>query len=95
MRQTDQVRFQYDRKFTQRLTFVGIARYESQDAPSGLNNDDEDTARLDLSLRWLFTPTWFVRGGYAYIWQKEGSQDGAYNNRFYLGVAYKGLGRKR
>jgi len=95
MRQMDEVRFQYDRDFTRRLSFLGSARYESQRQLTGQIGEDRDTARLDVGLKWLVAPTWFVQGGYAYIWQKEGNQGNADNNRFYLGAGYKGLGRQR
>ena len=95
MRQIGQVRFQYDRKFTERLDFQGVARYESQEQLSGSNRFNKDTGRLDTSLRWRLSPTWYLQGGYVYVWQKEGTEGDADNNKIYLSVGYKGLRRKR
>jgi hypothetical protein len=89
-------RFQYDRDLTQRLTFRSAARYESQkQLQAGSGGDTEDTARLDLSLRWMLSRKWFVQGGYSYIWQQEAGRDDAYNNRFFLSGGYRGLARER
>ncbi len=96
VRQIDQLRFQYDRDLTQRLTFRSAARYESQkQLQAGSGGDTEDTARLDLSLRWMLSRKWFVQGGYSYIWQQEPDQGDAYNNRFFLSGGYRGLARER
>jgi hypothetical protein len=95
MRQIDQLRFQYDRQLTQRLSVRGMARYENQEQLDKGAGGGRDTGRLDASLKWDLSRTWFVQGGYAYIWQKEADEDDGYNNRFYVGIAYKGLGRER
>jgi hypothetical protein len=94
--QLDQLRIQYDRRFSERLSLRGVARYESE---SEINDfagaQSVDTARADLSLRWLFTPTWNVQGGYSYIGRDEEIDGNASNNRFFISVGYKGLGRQR
>jgi hypothetical protein len=91
----DQLRLQYDREFSERLTLRAVARYESE---SDINDDGSqsiDTARADLSLRWRFTQMWDVQGGYSYIGRDEGIDGDASNNRFFVSVGYEGLGRQR
>lgn len=95
--ESDQFRVQYDRDLTQRLAFTGAGRFESRRSlAEGGSDNDRDYARADLSLEWMITPTWYVGGGYSYIWQDRESDDGdAYNNRVFLSFGYKGLGRQR
>ena len=70
--QLDQLRLQYDRRFSERLSLRGVARYESEsDINDSFGSRSIDTARADISLRWLFTPTWNVQGGYSYVWRDE------------------------
>ena len=92
----DQLRLQYDRELSERLTLRAVARYESE---SDINDDQGsqsiDTARADLSLRWRFTQAWDVQGGYSYIGRDEGIEGDASNNRFFVSVGYEGLGRQR
>ncbi len=93
--ESSQFRAQYRRDLTQRVRFNGTARY-LRDRAIGTTDDDNDRdyARLELSLRYQMAPTWFVSGGYAYIWQEYVSDtDDAMNNQFFLGVSYLGLGR--
>lgn len=95
--ESDQLRIQYDRDLTQRLKFRGAGRYEARTALTDRgSNDDRDYARADLSLQWAVTPTWYVRGGYSYIWQdRESATDSATNNKFFISTGYRGLGRQR
>ena len=89
----DQLRLQYDRDLSQRLSLQGAVRYEMRDEidPTVLS-DDRDYFRADLSLRWLMAQTWFVRGGYSYIWQdRERQPSDAYNNQLFIAIGYKGL----
>jgi hypothetical protein len=95
--ESDQIRVQHERDFTQRLKFIGAGRYEARSAitTAGASNN-RDYARADLTLRYMFSPSWFVDGGYSYIWQeREDAIDAADNNRFFLGVGFKGLDRQR
>ena len=95
--EVNQLRLQYDRDLSERLSFLGAGRYEQRNS-LGTNGqgDDRDFARVDLSLKWFFKPTWFVQGGYSYIWEDRESASGdADNNKLFLSVAYKGLPRQR
>lgn len=91
----DTIRLQYDRSLSERLEFRGVARFESR---SGLgtiaSSSERDYARVDSWLRWFVTPTWFVGGGYTYIWQdRESAPSSADNNRFFVNFGYRGLAR--
>ena len=89
----DQLRAQYNRDFSERLSLQGALRYETRedDDPTVLS-DDRDYFRADLSMKWLMAPTWFVRGGYSYIWQdRANAPSDAYNNQIFIAIGYKGL----
>ena len=95
--ESDQFRLQYDRDFSERLSFRGAARYEMRNAitESG-GGDDRDYARLDLSLNWFMSETWYLRGGYSYIWQDREQDNGdADNNKLFVSVGYQGIRRQR
>jgi hypothetical protein len=95
--ESDQIRLQYNRDLSQRLSFTGAGRYETRSALNTAGQgDDRDYARADLSLRWMLSPTWYLQGGYSYIWQeREADGDDASNNRFFVGFGYQGLERQR
>jgi hypothetical protein len=89
--ESDQVRVQYDRDFSAKLSFRGAARYlqESGIGDALDQSSDRDYARLDLSVRYRFTPTWYLTAGYRYIWQdRERAVGDADNNSFMLGFGY-------
>jgi len=92
----DQLRLQYDRSFSERLTLRGVARYESEsDIDDEQRSERIDTARADLSLKWFLRPTWYIQGGYSYIWRDEDVDGDASNNRFFVSFGYQGLRRQR
>ncbi len=42
------------------------------------------------------TQTWYLGGGYAYIWQdREADPSDAANNKFFINFGYQGLNRKQ
>ena len=92
----DQFRIQYDRLLSQRLSFRGAARYDSRSALSDIDDgNDRDYARLDLSLKWMITQTWYVGGGYSYMWEdRELVAGDAANNRFFVNFGYQGLSKR-
>lgn len=95
--ESDQLRVQYDRDLSDRLTFTGAARYEARTMiSSNRGGDDRDYARADVRLEWLLAPTWYINGGYSYIWQDRESDGGsADNNRLFVGFGYRGLKPQR
>lgn len=90
---TDQLRVQYIHDFTERLEGSVAARGIRTRAQ--FDNDrgnDRDYARADLSLRWAATRTWFIEGGYEYIWQEYlADPAGAENHMVFIKVGYEGL----
>ena len=89
----DQLRLQYNRDLSQRLEFSGAARYETRtDIEQTIFSDDRDYARGDLSLTWMMTQTWYLTGGYSYIWEeRERAISDASNNKVFIGIGYRGL----
>jgi hypothetical protein len=92
----DQLQFQYERHFTQRLSLTTAAIYLRNraltDAASG---NGRNYLRSVVEMKWMVARTWFVQGGYQYTWQKyQLEPDGAANNRFYLRFGYQGLDRQ-
>lgn len=94
--QFDQIRLQYDRDLSQRLAFRGAARYDTLSGFEGTDGgQDRDYARVDLALKWFMSPTWYVGGGYSYIWQdRETAPSDADNNKFFVEFGYRGLSRQ-
>lgn len=89
---SDQFRIQYDRLLSQRLSFSGAARYDSRSSLSVIHSgSDRDYARLDLSLKWLMTRSWYIGGGYSYIWEdREQATSDAANNKLFINFGYQG-----
>jgi hypothetical protein len=95
--ESDLLRLQYNRSFSERLSFLGAARYEMRNALTETGGgDDRDYARVDLSLNYYFTQTWYVQGGYSYTWlDRQTTAGDADNNRLFVSVGYQGLRRQR
>lgn len=92
----EQVQFQYDRKFTRRLTFTGAAIWvRNHGLTSNANGNDRTYWRPAVDLKWMMTRTFFLQGGYEYVWQKyQLDTFSAENNRIYIRFGYQGLGRQ-
>ena len=96
--ESDQLRLQYNRSFSERVSFLGAARYEIRSAITDIGGgDDRDYARVDLSAQLVRAPRrGTCRGGYSYIWLDEETADGdADNNMLFISVGYQGLRRQR
>lgn len=91
--QLDQIRLQYERQLSQRLTFRGVGRVESRTGFGGTEGGiNRDYARADLSLKWFVTQTWYVGGGYSYMWEdRETSAESGDNNKLFINFGYQGL----
>jgi hypothetical protein len=89
----DQAQLQYSRNFSRRLAFTGAAIVlRNRGLTSNVSGDDRTYLRTVVEMKWMMTRTWFVQGGYQYIWQKyEVDPDGASNNRIYIRFGYQGL----
>jgi hypothetical protein len=92
----DQIQFQYTRNFRERLAFTG-ATIAMRDAglTQNVSGDNRTYVRTVIDLKWMITPTWYVQGGYQYMWQKyETDPDSASNNRIYIKFGYQGRDRQ-
>ncbi len=90
----DQAQLQYSRNFSRRLQFIGAAiALRNRGLTPNVSGDDRTYVRTVVEMKWMMTRTWFVQGGYQYIWQKyQLDPDGASNNRIYIRFGYQGLG---
>jgi len=94
--ESDQIRLQYDRDLSERLSFRGVARYESRSALGATGGgQNRDYARMDVSLKWFASPKWYVGGGYSYIWEDRAkAPDYASNSKLFVNFGYQGLSRQ-
>ncbi len=93
---TDQVQFQYERDLTQRLHFIGAARYFRDGTLTGFRgNDTRNYLNTGLTARWMMTRTLFVSGAYNFTWQKYAvDPTGANGSRVALSIGYMGQQRQ-
>jgi hypothetical protein len=93
----DQIRAQYERKLTFRLTgIVAAIGVRNRGLSANVVNDDRSYAQTDFEMKWMISPTWFIDGGYQYMWEKYAYYtSGAANNEVYVKLTYKGLGPQR
>jgi hypothetical protein len=96
-RSTDEIRVQYDWRYSQRLSFRTAIRAFQREAQGDLSGGrDRDHARAELGLTWMATPTVFVGGGYRFTWQEREEQDtSADNHTVYVSFGYRGLTPRR
>ncbi|MEA3175039.1 MAG: hypothetical protein QOF42_2450 [Gammaproteobacteria bacterium] len=92
----NQAQVEYDRKLTQRLSFIGAVIYQQDRAlTANVAGDGRNYLRTLLDIKWMMTRTFYIQGGYSYTWQQyQLDPDGAANNRFYLRFGYQGMGRQ-
>jgi hypothetical protein len=91
--EADEIRLQYNRPFSARLQLLTAARYSRDQRVDGLGlGDDVKRTRFDSTLRWLWTPSWYLSGGYRYALQDAASERGsADDHSLFLSVGYNGL----
>lgn len=92
----NQLQFQYDQQFTQRFSLTTAAiLLRTRALTAAASGNGRDYLRSVVEAKWMVTRTWFIQGGYQYLWQKyQLSPDGAANNRLYLRFGYQGLERQ-
>ena len=92
----EQAQLQYIRGLSERLTFTGSTFIlKDHGLTSNVSGDDRTYFRVGVELKWMFTPTLFVQGGYQYMTEKyQVDPDGAANNRVYLTFGYQGQNRQ-
>jgi hypothetical protein len=92
----DQAQGQYIREVTERLTFTAAMIWiKSSQIPSDTYGLDRTYSQTALDFKWMIRPTWFVQGGYQYLWQKYVDNPEASNNRIFIRVGYQGLPPQR
>jgi hypothetical protein len=93
---TDQIRGQYDRDFSERLSFTGAVRYFRQRTILGSAGDDtRKYGTATVRMQYMMTQTFFVAGSYTYVWQKYTGADAAYSNNVLVSFGYRGIQRQR
>jgi hypothetical protein len=97
MYDVDTLQFQYDRKLSARLSFMGaLLGLRANALTANIAGNDHKYAETIVEMKWLMSPTWYVQGGYQYAWQKyQSNLTSAVNNRIYIEFGYKGLGQQR
>jgi hypothetical protein len=93
----DQVRSEYDRDLSDRLTFTGaVIALRNRGLTANVKSADRTYVQTVVELQWMMAPTWFVQGGYQYMWQRyRFDPTAAANNRIYIRVGYQGRGPQR
>ena len=93
----DQVRSEYDRNLSERLSFTGaVIALRNRGLTANVIGADRTYVQTVVELEWMMAPTWFLQGGYQYMWQKyQFDPTGAANNRIYIKVGYQGRGPQR
>lgn len=92
----EQAQLQYTRSLTERLAVTGaMFILKNHGLTSNVSGDDRTYLRTAVEAKWMFTPTFFVQGGYQYMWEKyQVDPDGAANNRFYVTFGYQARNRQ-
>jgi hypothetical protein len=88
----EQLQLQYLRNVTQRLSVTGaVIALKNAGITSNVNGNARTFVRTVVEGKWMFTPTFYVQGGYQYMHQKyEAETDSAANNRIYIRFGYQG-----
>ena len=94
---TDQIRAQYTRNITQRLSFIGALRYFKDGTITGVSaTNARYYLTSNINVQYMLTPTFFVQGTYSYVWQKyQVDPSGANANVVGITFGYRGLQRQR
>jgi hypothetical protein len=91
----DQIRVQYVRPLSARLSFSGAVRVTNTDVIGNAlaaEEQPEHRTNAELYLHFDMTPTWFVQAGYIFARSRDlGVSDLAYSNGVLLSVGYRGL----
>jgi hypothetical protein len=93
----DQIKTQYDRDLTERLSFTGaVIGIKNRSLTSNQVGSNRSYLESVVELKWMLTRTWYLQGGYEYMWQKfDVEPTGAANNRVYIRLGYLGLPPQR
>jgi hypothetical protein len=90
----DQLRVQYNRRLTERFSANGAVRFVRNQDFGVFDAIDQagprDRGNVDLSLRYLVTPEWFVSGGYRFVYQHLTDSTAVNSNGVFITVGYHG-----
>ena len=96
--EVDEVHVEYNRNLSERLiattAFRGSrSRAQGGDtSANGADDDDNDDFVGEVGMRYLITRTWYIAGGYSYVWQRFKSDDtSGHDNVFRIRFGYFGL----
>jgi hypothetical protein len=91
----DEVRFEYHRDLTQRWKLTAAGVYDRfTPVTTVFAGSDYSYVNVEASLKWMWTPTWHLAGGFQYLFNKLGPPIGsASNDMIYVGFGYEGLTR--
>ena len=87
----DQIRVQYIRPLSALMTFNGAVRASREERIREQGGQERKRALVELSLERQITRTWYVEGGYRYVWQDLGGGGSVDNNAVFLTFGYRGL----
>jgi hypothetical protein len=92
----EQAQLQYSRDLSWRLKLTGaMIVLRNHGLTYNVSGDDRTFLRTAVELKWMFTPTLYVQGGYQYMWEKyQLNPDGAADNRFHLTFGYQARNRQ-
>jgi hypothetical protein len=92
----EQAQLQYTRDLSWRLKFSGaMIVLRNHGLTYNVSGDDRTFLRTAVDLKWMFTPTFYVQGGYQYMWEKyQLNPDGAADNRFFVTFGYQARNRQ-
>jgi hypothetical protein len=91
----DQIRLEYAKNFTVRLTAVAAVRITRQDT-IGDDTGHRDRSFGDAFLRYALTRNWDLSGGYRFAFQRlPPDPRSIYNNGVYLTIGFHGLDPRR
>jgi len=95
--QTDQLRLQYNKFFTARLSALVAARlvYARSSQTTGTNVVDDKYGRDSFQLFYDMTREWYIWGGYTLTTQTQTPLPNAHDNSVLIGIGYQGIGPDR
>jgi hypothetical protein len=93
----DQIKTQYDRDLSRRLSVTGaVIALKNHALVSNEVGNNRTYVQTVVELKWMMAPTWYLQGGYQYMWEKYDVElSGAANTRVYFRVGYLGLAPQR
>ena len=90
--EVDELHLEYNRNLSERMMLTSALRGTRSRSQGGDGSDDNDDFVGEVGARYLITRTWYVAGGYSYIWQRFQADDtSGHDNVFRIRFGYYGL----